>query len=373
MTTTTASTHHIAEEILKLLDEMSKKQLSFLYQQFKEVLAGKRRHRLHKQFVSQTSSDWQRVFHNGYKQYMNHFFKQESNTCVPNRLTFAYSYDETLLKATMAEILKRLNRMTGAEVTAEFSTLDEGTVSTTNCRVTATPPKGAKPEELLLWKLTKYAPLQYHQSTEFGRRFTSGISLQNASKAVRRRLLRGTNQCDIDMKNAHPTLLISYLKLLHIDIPFDLQYYVENREAIISQYPDTDIKHAVLLSTYGAGIKTIETECGIKDIEEVPFLNNFLNMMKQLRVKLQQMWGCETHETSSILSLELQKMENRHLEEMENWCHLNNKNVGVLMFDGMITDNITDEECEKMEAFANNKTGHNIKLVVKERFYATQK
>ena len=69
----------------------------------------------------------------------------------------------------------------------------------------------------------------YHQRNNFGRYWTSkNLGIQNMSKKIRHTLCKDT-MYDIDMKNAHPTLLSYYCHKNAITCEH-LDYYIANRE-----------------------------------------------------------------------------------------------------------------------------------------------
>ena len=77
--------------------------------------------------------------------------------------------------------------------------------------------------------------MTYHQRNGFGRYWTSEkIGLQNMSRKIRYTLCKDT-MTDIDMKNAHPTLLATYCHQNNIPCK-GLDTYVNDRENLLSTY-----------------------------------------------------------------------------------------------------------------------------------------
>ena len=78
-----------------------------------------------------------------------------------------------------------------------------------------------------------------------GRLFASGGSVQGLPKAIRGFLLDGIT-CDIDMANAHPVIL-RYLCRKH-SIPHEkLDFYINNRDEVLSQFADRDTGKTLFL------------------------------------------------------------------------------------------------------------------------------
>jgi hypothetical protein len=74
-------------------------------------------------------------------------------------------------------------------------------------------------------------------STETGGRLYCGLSVQGLPKAIRGFLM--THTTDIDMKNAHPTILYYLCHQHRIPCP-NLEYYVSHRDEIFAQFPDRE-------------------------------------------------------------------------------------------------------------------------------------
>ena len=70
-----------------------------------------------------------------------------------------------------------------------------------------------------------------------GGRLYSGSSIQSLPKAIRGFVASDTT--DVDMKNAHPTLLQYICNLHSISCP-QLEYYNNHRDEILKTFPDAD-------------------------------------------------------------------------------------------------------------------------------------
>ena len=75
-------------------------------------------------------------------------------------------------------------------------------------------------------------PQSYYQHDNMGRRFTKDIGLTNLSRAIRHTISK--NLIDIDMKNAHPCILLYLCKKYNLHTPF-LERYVNNRDELLGE------------------------------------------------------------------------------------------------------------------------------------------
>jgi hypothetical protein len=78
-----------------------------------------------------------------------------------------------------------------------------------------------------------YSPSKYLKY--YGRLFAKSASLQGLPREIRGAI--GTDYCDVDMKNAHPTILLQYCKVNDIKAVW-LEKYVNNREEILKDIGD---------------------------------------------------------------------------------------------------------------------------------------
>jgi hypothetical protein len=75
-------------------------------------------------------------------------------------------------------------------------------------------------------------PQSYYQHDNMGRRFTKDIGLTNLSRPIRHTISK--NLIDIDMKNAHPCILLYLCKKYNLHTPF-LERYVNNRDELLGE------------------------------------------------------------------------------------------------------------------------------------------
>ena len=189
--------------------------------------------------------------------------------------------------------------------------------------------------------------MSYYQRNGFGRYWTSEkLGLQNMSRKIRHTLCRDT-MIDIDMKNAHPTLLSSYCH--NNNIPCEgLDLYINNREELMKQYMELnkvsrdDAKKDLLAIINGreVNIKQEDPEWfgeyynGMRTIiDSVCLLNPDLYELAE-KQKLQKRTTYNIK--GSAVNLLMCKLENEAL--MAAFDYLNEKEIEVssLVFDGLM-------------------------------------
>ena len=344
------------------MSKLTARQMLFLSHNFYSVLNGHSNHsQYHKGLIRQKSTEWQRHFKTNYKVVMGRFFRQENAVYVPGAFTAGYSFDKESLQDHFDYLQTLIANLSDKKLARSLVTLpDETTTTHPVCNVVSSK------EDIYLHNLSRILKFQkenYHYSC--GRRFTSGPSLQNAPKKYRSVLLSGKNVCDVDMVNAHPTLLKALLTEKGYDVTGSaLADYVDNRDSIIAAHPDFNMKNAVRMTVYGAGDKTIKKECGSNIPAFIVKLKEEVKVFSQLLVADCKEAGKLSHKVSFVLNT----AEDKHLQAMEEWCKSNGKNISALMFDGMMVDTLTETEVKEMTDFANGKTGYGINLLIKENF-----
>jgi hypothetical protein len=121
---------------------------------------------------------------------------------------------------------------------------------------------------------------RYSLSTplESGGRLFSGLSIQGLPKKIRGFLVRDST-VDIDMVNAHPTILRYICKKHHIHAA-ELSNYVSNRDEVLSQFDDRDKAKTQFLVAVNSD-KEIRTTSSV--------LRKFDKEMKSIQTQLSQM------------------------------------------------------------------------------------
>ena len=179
-----------------------------------------------------------------------------------------------------------------------------------------------------------------------GRLFSNGNGIQGLPKKIRGFLLSDTTT-DIDMVNAHPVIL-RYLCRIH-NIPHkELNFYIENRDDILSDFPDREVGKTLFLKA------TNDDKLNKKEKNE-----NFKKYDKEMKEiqKILTKLTCYEKIVSDVPTNRLYNwygsainrimcyFENKILQIIIN--HLNQKNIEVAapMFDGcMIYGNYYDNK-----------------------------
>lgn len=214
----------------------------------------------------------------------------------------------------------------------------------------------------------------------FGRLYAEGsLSLQNFKKEIRHALADDT-YTDIDMVNAHPTLIAQYCKKENIECAW-LDAYVANRDAWLKRvmefhnFSRNDSKKLILKLCY----------LGNYDVEESPNQNKLkrlVSLSEELRSIAKQISklnrdvynlviddDTKLNKHASVLSLIAQRIEHNCLMEAHNFFKLNGFTVGVLCFDGLMVEKnkkiISDDILIKCSEFVKKKTGYSINFEIK--------
>jgi hypothetical protein len=169
-----------------------------------------------------------------------------------------------------------------------------------------------------------------------GGRLFCGGALQGLPNRFRSLLLRGMNTTDIDQVNAHPTILLYICKKHNIICPY-LEYYINNRDLCLNEFPTRDEgKKVYLIATntdkkiktqynhlknYDVEMKRIQKE--IVAIEEYKSINSNLQTDK------------ENYNGSAINRI-LCYYENIILQNALSAINKRGIEVAVLVFDGLV-------------------------------------
>lgn len=175
-----------------------------------------------------------------------------------------------------------------------------------------------------------------------GRMFSRSCSLQSLSKVIRHTIARDIYY-DIDMKNAHPSILSQYCKKNEIDCPL-LDEYVNNRDGVINSltqtYPDVsfnDMKKLLLTIINGGGKYEVENMNDwilkfyyeMKNVREQVCKKNPLLVKRARNRKADNIEGAATNYLLCII-------ENDILQSIVKYCDAVGISVGALVFDGLM-------------------------------------
>jgi hypothetical protein len=202
-----------------------------------------------------------------------------------------------------------------------------------------------------------------------GRLFADGCGIQGLPKKIRGFLLDGLTT-DIDMVNAHPVIL-RYLCRKH-NLPHEqLDFYIENRDDILNQFPDRDTGKTLFLKA------TNDDKLNKK--EKNPVFKAYDKEMKETQKALTKLTCYE----NIVKDVPTNKLYNWYGSAMNRiLCFYENKILQVIlsvlnrksveictpMFDGVMTyGTIDDELLVELESEINKEFPNlNMKLSIKE-------
>jgi hypothetical protein len=208
----------------------------------------------------------------------------------------------------------------------------------------------------------------------YGRLFAQSASLQNLPRELRGAI--ATDYIDVDMKNAHPTILLNYCKINNIKCD-NLEYYILNRDTVLEDlttdlnYTRDEGKHLFLTFING----------GKRQGLNIKYLIDFQAEMDEIHTKISELNRDIKKEISRRKTDNLNASICNHiLCRQENICLLYavqflkslNFNIDVLIFDGfMVRKNInnvlslTDDILTDTSDYIETKTGYKIDFVIK--------
>lgn len=214
-----------------------------------------------------------------------------------------------------------------------------------------------------------YVNYNYAHKRTNGRLFGEN-TIQNINKDVRGFLCQNQTT-DIDMVNAHPTILYD-LCCKHNILCVNLKYYVEDRYACLSNIATDDYltmeeaKQKVLISTNSNNkIKTKSEWLMNYDKEIKSIQKQFLIMPEYAYIKE---YTKKDNFEGSFLNHMLCIHEEIILKSMRTFCSINELEVHSLMFDGlMVYGSINEYTLKLMNEYINKNTMfENVKLAIKE-------
>jgi hypothetical protein len=206
-----------------------------------------------------------------------------------------------------------------------------------------------------------------------GRLFAQSASLQNLPREFRGAI--GANYHDLDMQNAHPTILLQYCK--KNDIKCDaLEYYVDNRDEVIKSIMNTyqlekgDVKQLFLSVMNGGKRDGITDAFFVKFKTECDRIHTFIASLNPKLLKD----VCKRKDfnvNGSLTNIILCTLENEILLNAVQYLIKEGFNVDVLVFDGCMirkdeNKTITDELLVGLNEYVFEKTGYDIKFVEKD-------
>jgi hypothetical protein len=228
-----------------------------------------------------------------------------------------------------------------------------------------------------------------------GRRFASSISLQGLPGYIRRYIMEDVT--DIDMVNAHPTIILSLMAKADEDADmYHMNEYISNREGVLAQLMDyykVDRKAAktlMIMINYGASLSYSEdamrgwltdsrATLTIVDNKLVhhPFLVAYKEELvhaKKTLLALPEAKDFNIANDNRGLALFIQSIEDEILSICEGWCDYNGRTVSCLLFDGFhVEGTVTEGEISRLErcidAFLKSKYEIHAGLKLSQKYY----
>jgi len=223
-------------------------------------------------------------------------------------------------------------------------------------------------------------PAKYKQSG-FARVFAEkGLGLQQFSRDIRN-LLAKKYYFDIDMVNAHPTILLKLCKDNNWACP-NLERYVADRDTILAELGEkydinkSDIKVCMNTLMYLGGLPY---DCKIGEdkflndyrVEMFAIANNIKAAYPSIYSKTSKDRLTDRDKLSTCMSFVLTTEEHKILMAINKFLESNKRNVDVLMYDGCLVRKLPDETEFNMRLLIEtekailNDTGYDVKLAVK--------
>ena len=206
-----------------------------------------------------------------------------------------------------------------------------------------------------------------------GRLFAQSASLQNLPREFRGAI--GANYHDLDMKNAHPSILLQYCQKNDIKCEA-LEHYVNNRDVIIEkimndyQLEKGDVKQLFLSVMNGGKREGITDAFFMKFKTECERIHTFIASLNPKLLKD----VCKRKEfnvNGSLTNIILCNIENEILLTAVQYLMKEGYKVDVLVFDGCMIrkeddKNITADLLGGLSGYVYEKTKYKIEFVEKE-------
>lgn len=207
---------------------------------------------------------------------------------------------------------------------------------------------------------------------KMGRLFAQSASLQNLPREFRGAI--GANYHDLDMKNAHPCILLQYCQKNDIKCEA-LEHYVSNRDEIIEkimndyQLDKGDVKQLFLSVMNGGKRDGITDAFFMKFKMECERIHTFIASLNQKLLKD----VCKRKDfnvNGSLTNIILCNIENEILLTAVQYLMKEGYKVDVLVFDGCMIRReegkvITDDLLSGLSGYVYEKTKYNIEFVEK--------
>lgn len=183
--------------------------------------------------------------------------------------------------------------------------------------------------------------VEYTRQPGVGRWMAVGPSLQKLARNVRGALAHGV-YVDIDMVNAHPSILLSIAETHAWDCS-RLRRYVDERDAVLAEIglPRDEAKTRIVALINGAH--------GAQLAEQSEFLHRFAIELRLLRANIFKRYAAFREDDTSATSRVALLLQTREAEAMMSAVQLMTERgwqVGVLMHDGFMVRCRTDAQVD---------------------------
>jgi hypothetical protein len=233
--------------------------------------------------------------------------------------------------------------------------------------------------------------VSYFQHEDEGRMFATRMALQGMPKRLRH-AIAGRTHIDLDMVNAHPTILVHYLREHHIPCPLLIQY-IENREEVLEAMLDivcrrelpeeeiptrADAKTLILSIINGGDQRDLVDPRLVKQWRARGWIDEFQKEMRGIHERIQklepELWelACEKTAISgknalgSLCNRVMCRAENEALMACYEYLTGVGVRVGALVFDGLMVERDSVANLNEMIAGCEQaiveKTGIAIRL-----------
>jgi len=217
-----------------------------------------------------------------------------------------------------------------------------------------------------------YVKYNYCNNRKSGRLY-GDFTIQSVRREVRG-FICDNIATDLDMDNAHPTILLTLCEKYDIQAP-NLTLYINNRKKCLN-----DIQEKDCLTYFKAKQKVlISTNLDKKILTKSDFLKNYDKEMKMIHKKFLDIedydyvkeFAKKDNFEGSFINHILCINENEILSHMRTFCDINNINIHSLMFDGlMVYGNINDFTLQQMQKYIHeNSIFEKMKLSIKPHEY----
>jgi P4 family phage/plasmid primase-like protien len=235
----------------------------------------------------------------------------------------------------------------------------------------------------------KSKPIIYQPSSKSkkGRHFSKDFSLQGIPRSVRHTISKNSYK-DYDMKNCHPTILVSICQAYGYAHD-KLLYYINNRDSCLNSLMDftnwskDDCKTNVLKLMNGGDINELFNYYGIELPQSCIWIKEFKDQLELIHKNVADQPNFDYHKKELIKEYGKKcfnfngKLVNKVLCEFENiliqhamyYCELNNIEIGSNCFDGLllkINDKLDYQFLKSMEKYVVENVGIPITFVEKE-------